>query len=177
MTTFTEWLAATLNEREHEVDHLLADKVALHFLIAWSLLESKCFGGFMKPEKLAPFSVRLVREGFSVGVLSTCTSHFHQRYQSPSRLANLLHGHNTPAVFEQFRRCLAASEGSLSSDNQIFLVGFVAYRFRNNMFHGNKGVESWLQFRPQIGLCTTAMQSFITHAETVSPSMPVAAAA
>jgi hypothetical protein len=106
MTTFTEWLAATLNEREHEVNHLLADKVALHFLIAWSLLESKCFGGFMKPEKLAPFSVRLVREGFSVGVLSTCTSHFHQRYQSPSRLANLLHGHNTPAVFEQFQRWL-----------------------------------------------------------------------
>ena len=38
----------------------------------------------------------------------------------------------------------------------------VVYRFRNNIFHGNKGVDSWLQYRPQIEKCTNVMQHLIT---------------
>lgn len=33
---------------------------------------------------------------------------------------------------------------------RIFFLAIVAYRFRNNMFHGNKGVQSWLLYTKQI---------------------------
>jgi len=32
---------------------------------------------------------------------------------------------------------------------------------RNNIFHGNKGVESWLQFAEQIEMCQGVMQKLI----------------
>lgn len=35
---------------------------------------------------------------------------------------------------------------------------YIVYRYRNNMFHGNKGLESWLQFEEQIKDCITVMK-------------------
>ena len=59
----------------------------------------------------------------------------------------------------------------------MYSVVVVVYRFRNNMFHGNKGVASWLRYREQIALCVLAMQEFIAHAEALTPTMEVPEAA
>jgi len=178
MATFARWLANMLNEDEPDVDCILTDETALHFLIAWTLFESKCFGGFLSAKDLPPFATRIANQSFDPCLLSDALSHFHQRYQDRSTLKNLLHEDKTPRyLVQQFEMCLQTPLDSLQRVDQIFLVAFVVYRYRNNMFHGNKGVTSWLQFRPQIRLCTDAMKAFVSHAESLSPSMAIPLAA
>jgi hypothetical protein len=178
MTSFANWLAAMLKEPELQVDRVLRDETALHFLIAWSLFESKCFKNELFAGRLRAFAERLPREGFAVEYLSGPLAHFHERYQVRQRLDNLLHHDKTSQeVLDHFKRCLESPASALTATDQIFFVAFVVYRFRNNMFHGNKGVRSWLQFRPQVQLCTFAMQQFVAHDESHSPSMVLGAAA
>ncbi len=64
MKAFEAWLADLLSQDELEVRALLRDPKALHFLITWSLFESKCFGGFLKLEALDSFASRLVAEHY-----------------------------------------------------------------------------------------------------------------
>lgn len=65
----------------------------------------------------------------------------------------------------------------MKPEDMVFFVAFVVYRYRNNMFHGNKGIHSWLQYGEQIRLCTEAMQAFVSHAESMSPTISTLAAA
>ncbi len=73
--------------------------------------------------------------------------------------------------FARMERLLQAVPSALEPADRAFFVALVAYRFRNNMFHGNKGVQSWLRYRPQIDLCTRALQAFVSHAESLRPTM------
>ena len=43
MTTFASWLADVLQGCKSDVDRLLEDETALHFLIAWSALRIQVF--------------------------------------------------------------------------------------------------------------------------------------
>lgn len=97
MSTFTRWLATLLGQSEFEVKRLLDDPAALHFLLTWSLFESKCFGGFLKGKDLHPFAERVVRDQFSLTVITPIALHFHQRFQDKKKAANLLHDDKTSA--------------------------------------------------------------------------------
>lgn len=170
--TFTIWLAEILNENPSDVERLLKDETALHFLITWNIFESKCFSGYLKAKCLKKFAGQLPSEGFSLDCVSTALEHFYTRYQHQQQLENLLHSDKTPSVIvDEFKRCLNIPLAMLQPNERVFLVAFVVYRFRNNIFHGNKRVESWLRFREQINLCTNVMQQFITHAESLNPTM------
>ena len=178
MHPFSSWLAKMLHEHKSDVDRLLNDQTALHFLITWSLFESKCFSGFLRAKCLRAFSDSVIKEGLSTMDLGRQLEHFHTRYRDGKKLGNLLHDDKTPtAVVDEFKRCLTVEMSNLSARDRIFTVVFVIYRFRNNMFHGNKRAESWLRFREEIGLCTEAMQVFVAHSEKLRPSMQIAAAA
>ena len=181
MTPFTKWLSVLLHERELDVQRLMSEPTALQFLIAWSLYESKCFKGFLQAKNLRTEVDAFTETGFPSDRIAAQLSHFHERYRGSKgakALENLVHGKSTPeAVANDFKRCLSLPPAALSVNDQVFVVAFVVYRYRNNMFHGNKGVESWLRFKPQIELCITAMQSFITHSESVRPTLRVAEAA
>src|SRR5439155_25938515 len=118
------------------------------------------------------FAGRLVAEHYDSGALLEPLTHFHDRYQNSERYRQLTHGQ----VCERAQRLLGSRLASLSPEDTIFFVSFVVYRFRNNMFHGNKGVRSWLNYGPQILLCIAAMQSFVSHAEAQTPSLRNAAA-
>ena len=54
----------------------------------------------------------------------------------------------------------------------VFFLTFVVYRFRNNIFHGNKRVDAWLRFQPQIQDCIRVMQIMISHAAAASKELP-----
>ena len=66
---------------------------------------------------------------------------------------------------------LSKAASAATKVERAFLTVFVVYRYRNNIFHGNKGVDSWLGYREQIDLCTEVMQSFIAHFEQDSPTL------
>lgn len=146
--------------------------------MAWSIFEAKCFAGYLKAGCLRKFARRVCSEGFKVDAISAPVAHFHQRYKDGGTLGNLLHDKKTLGpVVSEFKRCISTPLSDLGFEDQVFLVSFVVYRFRNNMFHGNKRVQSWLRFREQISLCTFSMQQFVLHSESVIPTMQVARAA
>ncbi len=91
--------------------------------------------------------------------------------QDKTRFMNLMHAQPSPKTAAKMAQLLNKSFDSLQPRETVFLVAFTVYRFRNNMFHGNKGVDSWLQYTEQIELCTGVMQRFVSHAEARVPSM------
>lgn len=172
---FQQWLAEILGEDEDEVGRLLSDESGLHFLLTWSLFESKCFHESLKAEGLRKFADRIVDdEDFDIGALAAATKHFHQRYQDAERFRNLIHRKSLKKLNPDetlMSNLLKKDIAALSEAESVFLVAFTTYRFRNNIFHGNKGVRSWLNFKTEIGLCISALQSFVSHAEALCPTL------
>jgi hypothetical protein len=164
---FDEWLADLLGQSKDDVRILLKDPTALHFLMAWSLFESKCFAGFVKIGVLEQFADRLVTESYRYGEISTIAASFHGRYQDDEHYRHLMHGQPSARM----EKILASEFDTLEPRDVIFVVLLVTYRFRNNIFHGNKRVRTWLRYKEQIAHCTAAMQSIVSHAEALHPTM------
>jgi len=160
---FDAWFADYLGQSPFEVQRLLGDKTAVRFLIAWSLFETSCFGGFAKERDLEVVSKHITEvQRLDVGPLVPILEGFHARYQDKKLLANLMHDHTRPDL----RSLLERPVHSLSNWEKVFFLVAVVYRYRNNIFHGTKGVESWLQFKPQIELCTQVMQALVQQTST-----------
>ena len=113
------------------------------------------------------FSERVVGEGCDPAPLDSALKHFHQRYQDQELYRHLMHGQ----VSKKMDTLLRQSPGSFSDQVKIFFLAIVPYRFRNNMFHGNKDVHSWLAYTDQIRHCTVSVGHFVTHAELLCPSL------
>jgi|SRR3990167_508533 len=168
MTNFSSWLGKLLGQSEHEITRMLADKSALHFLLAWSLFESKCFAGYIQKNKIQKFAIRVAADSaLNIIEIKNIASYFHGRYQNNKLFMNLIHGNKCQKLQGLIERPFAF----LNNADVVFLVVFVVFRFRNNIFHGNKDINSWLNFKEQIDFCTEAMQFFVTHGECLTPSM------
>lgn len=171
LTTFNNWLSTLLSASEADIDKIMSNETALQFLIAWSLFESKCFKGKLEAGKLRGKADEFTKEGLQPRLIAKQAEHFHKRYRGTEgalALENLVHereGRTPTRLLEDFKLCLSKSWESLSDNDQVFVVTFVVYRYRNNMFHGSKGVQSWLRYGPQIKHCIAAMQAFISHVE------------
>jgi hypothetical protein len=148
----------------------------LHFLLAWSLFESKCCKGCLRAEELSAIAQTFIQERFRHEDIYRIAEHFHKRYkEDPRKLDQLIHGVKTPrAVVGHLKECLSKPYDSLQPEEVVFLTLTVVYRYRNNMFHGNKRIHTWLNYRTQIELCTQAIQAFVSHAEGKRPSLAAA---
>lgn len=49
----------------------------------------------------------------------------------------------------------------LTDNEKMQLALYVLYRYRNNIFHGNKGARSWNQYIEQIDQCVKTMAFII----------------
>jgi hypothetical protein len=156
--TFEKWLASYLKQEESEIGVLLKSELATRFLMVWSMFESKCFGGFMKVKDINNYAKQVTGENnFDIKYFSNALVHFHKRYQNKKLYKNLMHEQKS----EEMDKILKKDLSSLSQDESIFFLLFVVYRYRNNIFHGNKGVNSWLKFEKQIEYCIEVMQFFL----------------
>lgn len=174
MTNFAFWLGELLGQSEHETARLLHDKSALHFLVAWTLFESKCFNGYVQEKEIQKYANRVADESeLQFHELRDIAEYFHDRYQDNKLLQNLLYQKQAQPLQALLEKPMA----SLAKSEIVYLVVFVLYRFRNNMFHGNKGIASWLHFKEQIDRCTRAMQVCVAFQESRISTMktPVAA--
>ena len=70
-------------------------------------------------------------------------------------------------ISEKLKGILATKFDALSDYQRIFMLLFVVFRFRCNIFHGNKGVESWLKYKEQIRFCIEVMQSLISLTQPI----------
>jgi hypothetical protein len=175
--TFDQWFAAYLKQDRLQIEHLLRDRMATRFLIAWSLFESRCFSGFVRVCNLSDFAKMIIKtEGFRRHELEEAGRHFHDRYQDRRRFKNLMHRQ----TMKEMEEILTLQFDKLSNYQLVFMLLVVIYRFRNNIFHGNKGVQTWLQYKEQITLCLSTMQTFIslstvTHNNCFQWDTPLAA--
>jgi len=162
LVTFEQWFASYLEQDESEVTRLLKDETAKRFLIAWSIFESKCFDGFVKVESFDNYVQKIVSSTvIDCKSFTDILAHFHSRYQDVKLYNNLMHKQKS----NKLQKILTKDISNLKLDEVIFFLVFVVYRYRNNIFHGNKGVESWLQFKPHIERCIRIMQILIDTAK------------
>jgi len=173
MQSFSSWLGQLFQQSELEVQRLLTDEAAMQFLLAWSLFESKCFKNDLHSNRLPDFANELVSSNkVALDSLNLPAMYFHARYQAPKKFANLMPSNKTPArMVDALKNLLAIPFEKLTKQQVIELLSYVVYRFRNNMFHGAKGVQSWLQYSEQIRLCVEVLQVFVSYAEAKSPTM------
>ena len=161
---FDRWVANYLVQDAHEVARLIHDKTTIHFLVAWSLFETSCFGGEAGVNKFETFARTFIdAKKFQSSDLMDTTNHFHNRYQDKKLYRNLMHKQKS----QQLESIRQKDFKSLSGYEIVYFVIFVVYRYRNNIFHGNKSVRSWLNFKPQIKWCIEVMQTFITFVEAL----------
>lgn len=165
---FEDWLSELFNKELGEVKRLIEDQLAIRFLIVWSIFEAKCFDGFVKSKDLEKFSNRIVAEGLDISPIDRHVNYFHVRYQDKQLYSKLMHRDKLPRL----EHLLTSQSEDLIPVERVYLVAAVVYRYRNNIFHGNKGVQSWLKFGEQIGRCTEVMQCFVSHAEATRPTIP-----
>ena len=161
---FDQWLADYLEQDQHKVEHLLSDKTVTRFLIAWSLLESRYFEGFGYDKILSEFATKVTEDdAFQDKDFLELERYFHGRYQNKCCYKNLMHKQSS----EKLKGILSTKFDTLSDYQRIFMLLFVVYRFRCNIFHGNKGVGSWLKYKEQIGFCLRVMQSLISLTQPI----------
>lgn len=79
-------------------------------------------------------------------------------------------------VTKQLEKIIFKNASIITPYESICLVVVVVYRFKNNIFHGKKKVDSWMRYGEQIRLCTEFMQHFIRHAENRKITMEADAA-
>lgn len=176
---FEDWLGKLLKQSPFEIRRLLEDQRAHNFLITWSIFEAKCFDGFLREDNLETKASLLAADAcFPNAELVEHARCFHERYQSKEKLRNLLHKvSSTSSMQTKLNAVLKREFESLGRMDLLFLAMCVTYRFRNNIFHGNKGVESWLKYGDLIWRCTQVMQICVTCQESANPSMSMREAA
>ncbi|MGL6132529.1 MAG: hypothetical protein ACRCZ9_13030 [Fusobacteriaceae bacterium] len=158
-----EWLATSLNTNKENIEQLYRNPIGLDFLLVWTRFEKINFNGFMKYKK----------EGDGIGVwvdkikqeplsdeLESIYNKFAIRYKGNKKkflqLCNIKkigkYGKTEKDILENLNPSL---------EEKKYLLIFIAYRYRNNMFHGSKGIGNWVsQYEEQIKDCIKIMMEF-----------------
>lgn len=154
---FAGWLSKHLKANDRDIAIILKDKVATNFFIIWPIFESKCFNGFIKVSMIQKF-VDDIESKIPQKIIEDNAKYFHNRYQNKEKYRHLIYNNNDDPTFNGI---ISKEYSALSFNEKLYLLAFVIYRYRNNIFHGNKRVESWLNFKTEIQKCITIMQLFL----------------
>ena len=86
--------------------------------------------------------------------LSSYNSYFIKRYQNDEKKLKNLEGKTTNG---DLRIKNYIGKLSVNSCSQLQFLVYIVFRYRNNIFHGNKGALTWLRYEEQIEKCTEIM--------------------
>ena len=164
---FEEWLTGHWKTNADQVNEVLNDKLAFCFLIAWSILEPLCsdnssHGGFAgQIGRIAG----IVSKDDRINKLQSNAKYFYDRYQNPENFRRLMHHKTLKGAYKGdaylTRIIKADSFDSLDVKQYVYLLLWVVFRYRNNIYHGNKIVETWSNYRDEIQKCIFCMQIII----------------
>lgn len=156
-----EWLARALKIEKEEIKRLFEEETSRNFFLVWTVFERINFDKFVKLEKIKEFS----KKDFEIdNELEEIFKKFHLRYQDEKLRKNLCYknkcNNKECNIFSECEFCILCNKEykDIEKDEKIYFLTYIVYRYRNNMFHGNKGLESWLQFKEQIKDCITVMK-------------------
>lgn len=146
------WLAKSLSTSQTNIDNIMREEKATTYLWVWSIFEQRVFNGFVRFPDLQNKAKEISGDFNSLGI-DSIVNKFYSRYQNPKTFNNLKHKENAQIIKE----LLSKDFDILTDEQKMLLVLYVAYRYRNNIFHGNKGVMSWVHYTEQINDCITVM--------------------
>lgn len=130
----------------------MREEKATTYLWVWSIFEQQVFNGFVRFPDLQN-KARELSGNFNLLGIDSIVNKFYSRYQNQKAFNNLKHKENAQIIKE----LLSKDFNMLTDEQKILLVLYVAYRYRNNIFHGNKGVMAWVHYTEQINDCITVM--------------------
>lgn len=160
------WLAQYLSSREENskdgkltLDHvkrLLKYENATLFLLIWPIMEQNIFDGYMRKSDIDKAAKRFV-SSYQRLDMNEMFLHFYQRYQDETAFQRLKHNDTD----DEFDGILEKQEDQITDKEKIAFLFYVVYRYRNNIFHGNKGIEEWNRYTEQITYCIQFMTKII----------------
>ncbi len=153
--TLIIWLAKHFNIEKKQVEKDINYENVAGFLIIWTIFEQRAFKSYMTYSKIETFVNKNVLS--ITDEIRNIAGSFHDRYQDPRKYKNLSHNDNHDDV----KNILKKKKECLTDNEKIHLALYVLYRYRNNIFHGNKGARSWNQYRDQIDQCVKIMAFII----------------
>lgn len=155
---FNTWYAKFIEQKEVDVSALFTSKTATNFLMTWSIFETVHFGSFAKVADIQSVGSVIANKPYvDFSSIDTAFKYFHNRYKDQSLKTNLLHKQK----IKRFEAILSKNEVQATKYEKVEFLIYVVYRYRNNIFHGNKGVGSWLAFDKQITKCVNLMQAML----------------
>ena len=168
------------------VETLLKNEKATAFFLVWPIMERKLFRGEVtissdprkkdKPNHIKNFSkdnanlyqrLRIKLDGVESTNFDSVASYFHNRFRCDAKYKKLFHcrkGRTEKIPNDKhFYDLILDKEdfSTLSDEDKLCLLLIVTFRYRNNIFHGNKHIEDWLDFSKQIEYCVEFMMQLI----------------
>ena len=155
MNTYVKkWLSEYYDVTLADIDDILKEETATSYLLVWAIFEQDIFNGFMKKDKIKTVSQRFKKYYSSLNI-DMLAKKFYLRYQNSTNYKHLIHKDDNC----YFKAIIAKPYPEISPSEKLELMFFVVYRYRNNIFHGNKKVNAWKNYTEQIRDCI----SFITQ--------------
>lgn len=154
-----KWLAQVNGTNLKNIQNILKDEKATTYLMVWSVFEQNIFDGYMTKDKISN-KAKEYSDKYELLNVDDIVFHFHGRYQDKENFNHLKHGDNNISKYVEI---LEKEEENLSSTEKLQLMLYVCFRYRNNIFHGNKGVLSWSKYTPQINNCINFMMALVNN--------------
>lgn len=151
------WLSRRLHIDSSSIDMYFKNNNVTGFLMIWTIFEQGLFSGYIRFDELKKFSVKNQCFIASETILDDNFTYFHNRYQNKEFYKNLVHNENKQEI-EEIRN---AEIEKINNEDKLKFLLYIVYRYRNNIFHGNKGVLSWMKYEEQIDKCVLIMTKLI----------------
>ncbi len=151
-----KWLAKQFKTREDDLSRTLRYENATVYLLIWPVMEQKLFSGFLTIDYFGPVS-DMLKDYYEEMNVDHIVLAFYKHFQIKDNLKGIVNK-KTP---KRFLNILKAEFDDLSCEDRIFLMMFTVYRYRNNIFHGNKKIEEWPKYHKQINDCTEFMMRLV----------------
>jgi hypothetical protein len=162
-STIENWLIGRLNAETN--DSLLSQKYDFisYFSMTYNLFESVVFDCDAKIKDIEDKASFFLPEDCHCPEIRK----FHTRYKSDKKkIKNLFNRKSASEQLnhheEEFSKIIAKNFEDLEPEEKYQIALYTIIRYRNNLFHGNKGLSRWLVYKEQIIWCTTLMQFLIT---------------
>ncbi|QZN76189.1 hypothetical protein [Paenibacillus sp. DR312] len=149
-----QWVKNKLKCRREDMEMLFKSKTARNFLIIWNIFEIELFNKYCTLALLGDVASKLSRSE-RIDELQGAIEYFHERYYGDKEKYRHLKNNQRPVEVPD--KVASSLFSDCSIEEKIHFLLFVLFRYRNNMFHGNKGLHTWLQYDKQIQSCTKTM--------------------
>lgn len=154
------WLAGHLGADASGIEAIFNESNARLFLFIWPVFEKEVFDRSVKLGKIeSKTSDYLV--SLDISELEDITKRFYRRYFNCSYYYNNLINPDEKKYNKIIDGILRKGYNAIEPHEKLYFLFFVTYRYRNNIFHGNKDILNWDNNEEQIRDCITFMIKII----------------